>query len=165
MSYSIIKKHNIKPRSSELNWNQNGPGLYQHSKQGAPAPETVVKLNTGETVALSVETEFRSNDLAVHLCGWARLIEEDGSSVLSPDGVPIETSCSVGIANADIVAKGLSVYKAEVLKLLLGEKPTMIDKDTRLMWVGDEQMITANIRNAIASLASLHDGGDVTKLL
>lgn len=124
MGYSIVKKK-IAKRDPSIPWEENAPGLYQVSKKGAPAPEAVVKLDSGELIAVSVEEDYRDNSVDAHLCAFARWINEDGTSHEAPDGTAVETSLSAGVSTAEIHS-GAAAYRKEMLRLVLGEDPTMV---------------------------------------
>lgn len=100
-------------------WNEVAPGLYPD--------ETVVKLSTGELVAVSVEPEILPNNAGVALTSFARWIEEDGSTKIGPGASPVETSHSASFDHGWIDLHTPEQLRDEVVKLVLGEKPAMTD--------------------------------------
>lgn len=123
MTYTIITDHGIPARDPDLPWDVNAPGLYQVSLTGAPAPESVVKLSTGERIAVSVEEDYREDGGSVCLRGYARWIKADGSSEETPDRRVVESALVVGVSQRQIAAEGLGTFRTEVLRLLLGAEP------------------------------------------
>lgn len=121
MSYRVVKSK-IEPRAEEL---LVRPGPYDEVAPGLYPDEAVVELDTGERVAVSVEEDYRDGDLGVNLRGYARWIEDDGSTHRAPDGTPVETVGCAGVAHFEIKERGLDAYRSAMLKMMLGEPPVM----------------------------------------
>lgn len=150
---------------AEPPYNQVAPGLYPD--------ESVVALDTGETIAVSIEEDFNEHNSSVHLKGVARWIEENGSTKLTIDNKHIETVCSVVVSQAQITEHSLNTLRTEVLKVLLNEppatRPVPVDpaavatdsghnpsqSTAPLVLISQEQRDSANIRNAIATAVEM----------
>jgi hypothetical protein len=125
MGYKVANVK-IGPRAADLEWADHGPGLHPD--------ESVLEMDSGELVAVSVEPKWPDNNSGLSLHGWARLIEADGASKLDPTGaldsngrpVVIETSISVNCDPQMLEAHGQKKLAKEVLLALLGEPPTMV---------------------------------------
>lgn len=118
MGYKVAKVE-IGPRDASLAWGDPGPGLH--------ADESVLELEGGQLVAVSVETKWPENNSGLALHGWARLIQADGASKTDPEGKVIETSISVNCDQQLVDAHGAKKLAKEVLLAVLGEPPTMVN--------------------------------------
>lgn len=105
------------------------PGLYQD--------ETVARLDTGDLVAISVNTNLIGQDGMItgggmEFRGWARLIEPDGSTKRDPAGQEMELVATFAPTPLFIESRatdtetGEQRIAREILRLMLGEEPTMI---------------------------------------
>lgn len=113
-----ISNEEIGPRDPALAWADNGPGLY--------SDESLVQLDSGELVAVSVEMKWPDNNTGLGLHGWARWINPDGSSKTCPEGRSIETSISF-TADADTLRRHTKAQLSrEVLLAVLGEPATPV---------------------------------------
>jgi hypothetical protein len=97
------------------------PGLYPD--------EDVLKLSTGETIAVSVEPKWRENRLVLKC--FARWLEKDGSTRISPDGQPLEVETSHTFDDAWLEAHSESELATEIIRLMIGEEPAMVKVDSR----------------------------------
>lgn len=112
-----------------------GPAPYDLVAPGLYPDETVVKLDSGETVAVSVQRRPLPQLGMMEFRGWARVIEDDGRTRLDAFGQEIENEyahvAAVGsIQSAGGVANSLSgedQLSREVLLAMLGERPTVVD--------------------------------------
>lgn len=93
------------------------PGLYPD--------ETAYELDTGEKVAVSVETYWQENGEGVSFIGFARCIDEDGSSKVTSDGKQVETAYSYVAPAVMVNQYGVNAIATDVALMLLGQ-------DTRL---------------------------------
>lgn len=133
-------------RDPSLAYEDNGPGLY--------ADERVVKLDTGDLVAVSCETKWERGNTGLALHGWARLIHPDGSSIEDPTGaldeegrpVVFETSLTTNIPQSIVDKHGEKVLAKEVMHAVLGEPLTMVD-------------VAVNKKGAASSDASIAPAG------
>lgn len=161
MAYTLIADPGIAPRDPALPWAQNAPGLYQVSRSGAPCPEAVVELGTGERVAVSVEEDCGdsegdgNSDGGACLRGYARWIAADGSSETTPDGKVVESEFCCRVSQAQILAHKIDTYRREVLAILLGDPRTMLaiapPLDARAMTAAEQQAALEALRAEGAS--------------
>lgn len=169
-------------RDPGLAWEENGSGLH--------LDEIAVELDTGELVAVSVETKWTDGNTGLGLHGWARLINPDGSSQEAPDGKVIETSITFNAPAALVEEHGERALGREVMLAVLGEPPTMVEVPVDLekaeadaaaappgtvlepaaavrplISFGDEARRNASIRAAIATMKVVTAGIDPTEAL
>ncbi len=121
MNYTVVKDHGLGARDPTIGWDANAPGLYELSREGAPAPESVVELNTGERIAVSIEETYVPTTLDVSMRAYARYINDDGSTKKTPDGKDVEVEFSFNVSRADIEEFGIDTFRREGLKVVLGE--------------------------------------------
>lgn len=114
--YSLAEKQTSPVRLIDP-YDQLAPGLYPD--------EQVVQLDTGEFIAVSVEANWLDG-AGVALIGYARWVNEDGSSVLSPDGKQVEVSMSNSFDAGWLAKYSQSTLATEIIQLMLGEPGTMV---------------------------------------
>lgn len=102
-------------------YDELGPGLYPG--------ETVYALNTGEQVALSVTTIRMANGGGMEFRGWARVIEQDGRTLLDSAGQELELEFR-------------HPGDAGTLQRLGPDAPAMISREIMLMMLGEPPMMT-----------------------
>lgn len=106
-------------------YNEIAPGLYPD--------ETVYRLDTGEDVALSVSTKRIATGGGMEFQGWARVIEPDGRTMRDKAGEemelhsihPVDAATFERLDEPDAPAE--AKISREVMLLMLGEDPTMVD--------------------------------------
>jgi hypothetical protein len=119
MAYKLAKKK-IPRRTEDLLYEEVGPGLYED--------ETLVTLRSGELVAVSVEREWLTNGAGIQLRGYARLVNDDGSTQLH-DGADIESVHAATITPSILEKYGADELANEVALIVLGEPPALIVSD------------------------------------
>lgn len=105
-------------RAPGLAWEDNAPGLY--------VDEIAILLDTGQQVAVSVETKWAPGNTGLALHAWARLIKPDGSSQEDPDGKVVETSMTINVPQDMVKKYGEKVLAKEIMHAVLGEAPTAV---------------------------------------
>jgi hypothetical protein len=106
-------------RTGEVSpYDQVAPGLYPD--------ETLVELDTGERVAVSVEPYWLEGG-GVSLHGYARWVEDDGSTKISPDGKPVELSISNTFDHGWLEKYSQSQLATEIIRIMLGEDDQIKD--------------------------------------
>lgn len=146
-----------------------GPGLY--------TGETVVQLDTGELIALSVARKRRPNGGGMDFRGWARVIEEDGSTKLDPAGQEMELEFPHGADAGTMQSIGddaEAVISREIMLMMIGAPATMRDVPVEegqdperapiVGWAEDVRLNTS-IRYAIDMAAKTTAEVDVAALL
>lgn len=104
-------------------YDEVAPGLYPG--------ETVVELDTGEIIAVSVATKRLANGGGLEFRGWARQIEPDGRTKRDPAGQEMELEFPTSASPAVLAALETDEETAkdrisrEVMLMMLGEPPTM----------------------------------------
>jgi hypothetical protein len=110
--------------STFIPWNVVAPGLYPD--------EEVIKLDSGEMVAVSIEPEWLENNGGIALHAFGRWLNEDGSTH-EAFGFPVETSYSATFNHTDVDEHGVDNLAKAVTALILGEdQPNVkvhVDKD------------------------------------
>lgn len=108
-------------------YDQATPGLYPD--------EQVFVLDTGELIAVSVETYANvEQGFGPAFHGYARWIQEDGQTVQTTAGTHVEATWPVSV-DADIFARiqekhgsaTVDVIATDVARLMLGEEPQLIE--------------------------------------
>lgn len=118
-------KSNIARRAEALNYGQNGPGLYND--------ETLVKLTTGQLVAVSVERHWADNGGGIAFHGYARAINADGSTIEIEGGKHVEAAISFHAPPLVVSEHGADALATDIAKIILGEPPVL----TKLVPVDD----------------------------
>lgn len=158
MSFTLITPQPA-PRSSALDYDDVGPGLY--------AGETALELDTGDLVAVSVESQWLENGAGVAFKSCARWINADGSTRLCPNDCHIETNASHTADAVSVQAHGVAALGKEMLLLVLGEEPTLITIDGEevpiIGWSADVRL-NASIRHALACSAETGTSDPATLL-
>lgn len=130
MSFVMITDHGIAPRDPMMPYEQVGPGLYEG--------EYVADVEGVGQVAVSVARKREPNGAGMVFRGWARLINEDGSTMLDVDNQEMELEFAYPADPGFIVAKavkdgdtvvksGEDVIATELIRIMLGEPQTMVD--------------------------------------
>lgn len=131
MSFQIIQTHGIPMRDPLLPYEQVAPGLYEG--------EYVADVDGIGLVAVSVARKREPNGSGMVFRGWARIIKLSGETVLDPDGQEMELEFpftadpgfvdgkTVKNEEGDVITKGEDVITRELIRLMLGEPPTMVD--------------------------------------
>jgi hypothetical protein len=107
------------------------PSLYDTVAPGLYPDEKVYLLDTGEKIALSVSTARKPNGGGMDFTGWARVIEDDGRTMLDKADAEMELefrwSCDAGtFERLDEEASPAEVKVGrEIMLMMLGEPPTM----------------------------------------
>lgn len=134
--------------------------------------ETAVQLDDGSLVAVAVDTSWLANGGGVAIRATARCIAADGSSLACPHGQQLVTAHTYS-ADAGLVALyGAPALAREVLLLVLGEAPTIVEKgppgdvhaEPMIAW-GDDVRLNASIRHALACAAAVPAASDSSALL
>ncbi len=105
-------------------YDEVGPGLYPD--------ETVYLLDTGEMVAISARSKRDPSGGGMRFRGWARVINDDGSTMLDKHGAEMELSHSFPVDAGlfeyldDPAGSAKGKIGREVALLMLGEPPTMV---------------------------------------
>lgn len=120
------------------------------------APETPLKLDIGELVAVSVNAQREPIGNGLSVKAWARWVDKDGATLLDSAGYDIEVDAIATFDVAAVDRHGVNALCREVLLMLLGE-----DGATHLLEIGQPAVpiwpVDAayrrgrNIRTAIAN--------------
>ena len=110
--------HEMPLRDKALAYEDVGPGLYED--------ETVLRLATGELVAVSVERAWLANNAGVVFRAWARLIEDNGTTRRTRDRAEVETVLPYSCTPHELETFGVDALAKEGLLAVLGEAPTMV---------------------------------------
>lgn len=151
------------------------PGLYPN--------EIAVELDTGEFIAVEVETPWLGNNMGIELHAFARLIEPDGTTKLTPKGQHVEVEIRHNVESPKVERFGREALAKEMLLLVLGEpltvveyvNPPIAEEDKPIGWTetfeapmipwSPEFCLNASIRSALAASASDADELDPGALL
>lgn len=104
-------------------YDQVAPGLYPD--------EHIAELDSGEWIAISVSTSRMKSGGGMEFLGWARVINEDGSTKIDKSGEEMELQC-----NHPVTAAALQILETdeetaqarvtrEIMLMMLGEPPTL----------------------------------------
>lgn len=126
-------------RDPSLPYEQVGDGLY--------SDETLVKLDTGEFVAVSVRADRIPTSGGTLVTAWARWCDENGKTILDPAGEEVENEHRHNFSPQDIERDGLDELSKQVVLAVLGEANTLM--------LSDELIYSVNIRNDIAVCAKV----------
>lgn len=117
MTYKKISTK-LELRSADLPYDQIGPGLYPD--------ETVVEVAGKTKVAVSVERHWMENGGGIGFHGYARVIEDDGSTkLIQPGDKHFEASLSYHAPPEDIKKFGADEIATDVALIILGEEPKL----------------------------------------
>lgn len=135
-------------------YDQIVPGLYPDEK--------VYELDTGDRIALSVETYWQENNAGPSLHGYARCINEDGSTKTTFDGKHVEVAFQFNPSAGDVamqMEKGHTVddFATDLALIMLGEEPKLkvenvVNEETgetiEIPWIrpSGEGLANANVR-------------------
>jgi hypothetical protein len=135
--------------ASDVPYNQLAPGLYPD--------ETLVELDTGERIAVSVELEWQPNSQGVTLTGYARHVEDDGTTKTAPDGKHVEVGTSHGFTQEDVAAYGIDALMAEVARVMLGEPPVLMNNEDGgpVLAVAEVIRSQSSVRAALATISQI----------
>lgn len=145
MAYTLMTPQPAQ-RAAELDYDDVGPGLYND--------ETALALDEDTFVAVSVVPKWLENGGGVAFTGYARWINEDGSTHLSQYDQHIETNLNF-TADAPTVQKwGVNAIAKEIILAMLGEEPTLVvheegaEERPLINWSSDMKL-NVNIRYQI----------------
>ncbi|WJY18671.1 hypothetical protein QQS45_13880 [Alteriqipengyuania flavescens] len=138
-------------RDADLAWKDAGPGLYPH--------EVAVQLDTpsGDLAAAEVTMTWLENGAGVNFVACARLIEEDGSTVMIDGSSHVEANWSGTYDNSFIERFGIEEIIREAFKLVLGEEPGtyLVDEEAvPILDVGEAVRSSSSIRRVISVIES-----------
>lgn len=143
------------PRAAELADGAAGPGLYEG--------EVALELDDGRRVAAGVETSWLPNNGGVGFYAWARWIEDDGASRITPQGRPAEIDFRY-TADAGLIAAagGVDAIARELLLAVLGEEGGTREAPAEgggtaavpVLDLGEAVRRNISVRAAIAAIAS-----------
>lgn len=107
------------PRNRDADtYGQRAPGLYPD--------ETLVELEDGATVAVSVERHWIANGAGLAFHAYARAIGDDGATELAPNDEHLE-SCVTYHCPALLLEKyGEQAIADDMARLVLGEDPKLV---------------------------------------
>ena len=140
---------------------------------GLQPDETAVTLDTGAVVAVCAQVD-RNHGNTVAVTAHARQIDATGATVVDANGHPIQSDASHQFQPEIVAAYTLPVLTKEMLRLVLGEPPTLFVEPTMLPTATSPPTLTPldpgvlsawSIRNAIASAAHAGPVTDAGALL
>lgn len=105
-------------RSDMLPFGARGPGLYDD--------EVAVKIDGTHLVAVSVERHWQSNGSGIAFHGYARWIDEDGTTHLAPNGSEVEASISFTADTITLAAYSEDDIATEIALIVLGEETKLM---------------------------------------
>lgn len=145
MAYTKLEPQPAR-RAADLDYNDVGPGLY--------SDETALALDDDTHVAVSVETKWMENGGGVQFAGYARWINEDGSTRLTAHNQHIESNLNYSAGAADVQKFGVSAIAKDILLTMLGEERELVvheegaDPAPMIAWSEDFKL-NVNIRYQI----------------
>ena len=113
MSYSKLTEQ-PPLRAADVPYDDIAPGLYPD--------EIAVLLDDGTLVAVSVERHWQANGSGTAFHGYARWINEDGSTKTAPNGAHVEPSISFHADSFTLAEYGEDALATDVARLVLGEE-------------------------------------------
>jgi hypothetical protein len=130
MTATILSKQ-PPPRAAEMLDRQPAPGgggaPYDQAAAGLYPGEKVVKLDSGDLVAIAVEPIWLENNAGLELYASARWVEADGTTKLSPHRAHVEIEFRPHFPTHDVERFGVPALAGEIVKLVLGEgDPAMV---------------------------------------
>ncbi|GGD64531.1 hypothetical protein GRI62_11915 [Erythrobacter arachoides] len=142
-------------RDADLADDEIGAGLY--------VDETLVELDTGDLVAMSVKPHREPNTGGLVVCAWARAVHADGSTICDNAGEIVENEYRATFTAGDVADYGVSHLTRQVLLLMLGE-PLDDDVDengisTGPLKVSQDVATSVSIRNDLM-VATIAAGGE-----
>lgn len=100
-------------------YDQIAPGLY-------PGEETY-RLDTGDELALVVETLWLENGEGISFHGRARAIEADGSSRLTDKDQTIGSAFTLTVPASLCIKHGVDALATDAALIILGEEPLIME--------------------------------------
>lgn len=129
-------------RSAALAYGENGPGIYPD--------ETVVKLDTGELAAVSVERAWLPNGAGIGFRAYARWINADGSSKTSPGGELVESVMHYTADMAMLQKYAADDVARDMALLALGEEPLLkLENGSPVIHLEDADKLSVSVRSHI----------------
>lgn len=130
MPFKIVAKPPLRaPEMLITTAEDESPAPYDVVAPGLYPGETVAELDTGERVAVSVATRRLPSGGGMEFRGWARVIEDDGTTKFDAGGQEMELefahSADAGTLQR-LGEKADEVISREVTLMMLGEPPTLI---------------------------------------
>lgn len=135
MAYTKSKKKLAK-RVADLPYEDVGAGLYDD--------ETLITLDSGEEIAVSVAAERIAHTGGVVVIAWARWVNDDGSTRLDPTGQEMENEYRHSFPPEQVETIGVDALCRGVVKAMIGEDTEMAEVD-----LTDEVKRNVSIRHAI----------------
>ncbi|THD35719.1 MAG: hypothetical protein E7773_10250 [Sphingomonas sp.] len=132
-------------------------------RAGLASNETLVDLDDGHCIAVAVEPSWLANGSGVAIRASARWVDSDGQTHTCPAGQHVELTFSHTADAASVERHGLAALSKEVLLLVLGEAPTLVDHDNEdgtthsapIIAFGDDVRLNASVRRAIAVVGAV----------
>lgn len=127
MSYKKLTRK-IAPRDPVmLIRDPNGiPSPYDERAPGLYPDETALALEDGTEVAVSVERHWLGNGAGIGFHAFARAIEEDGTTKLSPNEKHIEAALTFNCDPLTLAAFGADNIAADLARVVLGEPQKLL---------------------------------------
>lgn len=154
MSY---KKLTTQPpaRDAMLSYGQNGPGLYHD--------ETAIELDDGTIVAVSVERHWLANGAGIAFHGYARWIEDDGSTKTAPNHAHVEASFSYTADPVTLNQHSEDDIATEIALVMIGEEPKLLrpvpqetgpDVMHPVVDLSEEARLNASVRHQVKAVTA-----------
>lgn len=151
------KKLDIQPpqRDEAFSYDQHGPGLYHD--------ETAIELDDGAHVAVSVERHWLANGAGISFHGYARWINEDGSTQLAPNGAHVEASISFTADPMTLSQHSEDELATEIALVVIGEPPKLLrpvpqetgpDVMHPVVDLSEEARLNASIRHQVKAVTA-----------
>ena len=133
-------------RDEALTDDEHGAGLYPD--------ETLIELDTGELVAVSVTSKRQANTGGLMVCAWSRAVNPDGSTLLDSGGEEIENEHHTTFTPHDVLEYGIDYLNRQVLLLMIGEPlDAPVDENgisTGPLKVSSDVVANASIKNDLS---------------
>jgi hypothetical protein len=164
--HAMLKKSKNQPdaRDEELRADELGPGLY--------AGEVVLEIDE-QDVAVSVASEWLVSG-SICFTAWARPIEVDGRTLTGPANQEMEREFSFTATPALVAKHGVQALSVEVMLVVLGEPPTMVDVavadgeepvQAPIIALPDDVRLGVSVRQALAVIGDTSPAPSAAALL
>jgi hypothetical protein len=152
MAYKKVSKK-FAVRESSLDATIPAPGIHPE--------ESVVELDNGEQVAVSVRREWMENGAGIAFHASARWIEADGTTKMAPNGAQIISKHTHLPSMVTLNAHGADAIATELALLVIGEDPKLhIDSEDQnkkkikvpVLDIHEEARLNSSIRHQIKAV-------------